>query len=225
MRICVSLLIGIVGVATIVGCGGSGGSIVVSDASVSITASGLSPRDFSLARGGSVTWTNNTSRTVKIVSGGILVPSPSTDECALPPPLPDFTIAEDGSFTPTTKNLYISTRAVLWSNLSSKTVELHIIDETGTQIFCKDILKCYVDGCYFSRVGEYTFYLSDTPETTCTFTLSGTPDTDGKFESPYLSPGQSYSTVVNQEGQYQDYCVIDQADPYTSHMSGSIAMQ
>jgi plastocyanin len=195
-----------------IGCGGGSGS---SDRSseVSVISTKSSPGDLTIPLGDKITWINDTSSVIKIVSGTLSkVASPtSRDVCCL----------AGGSFSPDSFDADFGD-TIVWQNMDTENSIIVEVLNSSNKVIKSLSIEPLMTGSYsgFPRAGQYTYHIYGSAESG-SLTLYGVPTPDGKFESMYLAEGKKHSAYLFQSG-FQSYYIVKQNSADTSCITAQI---
>ncbi|MEN6356302.1 MAG: hypothetical protein ABFD83_04370 [Armatimonadota bacterium] len=200
------------------GCGGSGSDSSDSNRSNEITVSSTrsSPVDISVDKGNRVIWTNDTSSSIKIVSGTL-------EQVSKPVVRDDISCLSDGTFSPDSMDADLGDK-IVWRNLSSKdAIAVEILNASGKVIKSLPIEPSMTASFNaFPRAGKYTYRVAGSTKSG-SLLLYGVPTPDGNFESIYLANGRQYSTLLFQPG-VQNYYIVQQNSTGRSCVTAKITV-
>ncbi|MCE5323500.1 hypothetical protein LLG46_09340 [bacterium] len=197
-----------------VGCGGGSGSSI-RNSEIDVASTRSSPADTSVSQGNKVVWVNNTSSTIKIVSG--------TLEPVRHPTTRDISCLVGGTFSPDSLDADFGD-TIVWRNMDTENSIVVEILNASNKVIKSMAIEPLMTGSYsgFSRAGKYKYRVADST-TSCSLVLYGVPTPDGKFESMYLTGGKKFSTYLFESG-VQSYYIIESNSTGSSCVTAEITV-
>jgi len=215
-------ILSIICLISALGCGGGSGggndnvSVNIQGSSGSNTPVGrFYPKNVTIQPGDKVTWFNTDTVAHQVVSG-TLTPQGN--------PLVVYTITIGiTGFSPAFLQANLGD-TIRFNNLTGSTFEMVIVNDNGQVVSDVTLAQGELRTITFPGAGAYLFRQAGSQLNVGQIVLYGQPTPDNQFESPVLSPGQTFTRQFNTTGTF-NYFDLNQNNPNQSFMTGTISVQ